>query len=383
MSRTFSHSFEPKAKSPIRGKTAHLTVREIEDAGIKEMLQTAGARVSSWSILDALLQPGEDAFRFREPLGVAREVKVAASGLFGRFVARAYLERYMGLSVFAHLGPSVLSLDGKLHVEVRRKPGKRGDLPDWIACASDLGSITVAEAKGTHDKPGPQKTLQRAWQQVGRVNVVSAGRRLPLKRIAIATRWASKRGGSKTPIIAVQDPMEAGDEDAPAHSDQVGVGIARLHVASLLEPLGYGPLASAIRDLTRQDPELAFDGDATDRATRLLHEARSRQIVSERTASGLNDRGLVGALVTRAGPIPGRQISPQLANRLQELKLRPMFVGIGRHVIEAVIAGDPMRVRAAMPQKDSTDESIPAESDATFDTSGTFLVPLDDRERIV
>ena len=32
-------------------------------------------------------------------LGQAREVKVALSGLFGRFVARAYLERYFSLSL--------------------------------------------------------------------------------------------------------------------------------------------------------------------------------------------------------------------------------------------------------------------------------------------
>ncbi|WP_246413274.1 hypothetical protein [Rhizobium indicum] len=40
----------------------------------------------------------------REPLGQAQEVKVALSGLFGRFVARTHLERYFNLSIFAHLG---------------------------------------------------------------------------------------------------------------------------------------------------------------------------------------------------------------------------------------------------------------------------------------
>ena len=63
-------------------------------------------------------------------------MKVALSGLFGRFVARAYLERYFGMSVFAHLTQHTLTLDG-------REDGSkivrlaRGDLPDWVACAAD------------------------------------------------------------------------------------------------------------------------------------------------------------------------------------------------------------------------------------------------------
>lgn len=126
-------------------------MREIEDAAIKEVLQTTGARVSSWSILDTLLQPGETAFRFREPLGAAREVKVAASGLFGHFVARAYLQRYMKLTFFAHLGPSTVTLDGRMNLSIRRRRRTHGDLPDWVACAKDMTAITVAEAKGCHD----------------------------------------------------------------------------------------------------------------------------------------------------------------------------------------------------------------------------------------
>src|ERR1700720_4546917 len=106
MTRTFIHSFDPASASPIAGPTADLEVSEIEDAGIREVLQTPGAAYGAWSILDALLTPtgAGTPFIFREPLGQAREVKVALSGLFGRFIARAYLERYFNLSIFAHLG---------------------------------------------------------------------------------------------------------------------------------------------------------------------------------------------------------------------------------------------------------------------------------------
>ena len=97
------------------------------------MLPTPGAAYGAWSILDALLAatgPGTP-FIFKEPLGQAREVKVALSGLFGRFVARAYLERYLNLSIFAHLTSRSLLLDGRRRIDIVRR--SRGDLPDWVA----------------------------------------------------------------------------------------------------------------------------------------------------------------------------------------------------------------------------------------------------------
>src|SRR5215210_3217221 len=87
--RTFVYAFDPPAYSPVSGPTVTLDIDEIENAGVKEVLQTQGPSFGSWALLEALLQttgPGT-AFLFREPLGQSREVKVALSGLFGRFVA--------------------------------------------------------------------------------------------------------------------------------------------------------------------------------------------------------------------------------------------------------------------------------------------------------
>jgi hypothetical protein len=151
VTRTFIHNFDPPSASPVTGPTVGLEVSEIEDAGIRDVLQTPGAAYGAWSILDALLAatgPGTP-FVFKEPLGQAREVKVALSGLFGRFVARAYLEHYLNLSIFAHLTSRSLLLDGRRRIDIVRR--SRGDLPDWVACAADLTSLTVAEAKGCHD----------------------------------------------------------------------------------------------------------------------------------------------------------------------------------------------------------------------------------------
>jgi len=96
MSRTFIYSFTPPTLDPAPDATIELDASEIEDAGICEVLQTPGAAYGARSILDALLSPTGvgTPFMFKQPLGQAREVKVALSGLFGRFVARAYLRTF-------------------------------------------------------------------------------------------------------------------------------------------------------------------------------------------------------------------------------------------------------------------------------------------------
>jgi hypothetical protein len=212
MQRTFLYDFQPSHLDPVGGCVVGLSVNAIEDAALREVLQTPGAAFATWSLFDRLLEPGTPGapFRFLNPLGQAREVKVALSGLFGRFVARAYLETHMNLSFFAHLGPSTTQLNsGK---KLRIKKVGTGDLPDWLACSSHLSNLTVAEAKGCHDRPGPGNALQRAWTQAKRVSVVAKGAPVPLKRVAIATRWGSVSGGVSEPMLWVRDPDEPGAE---------------------------------------------------------------------------------------------------------------------------------------------------------------------------
>lgn len=43
MTRTFVHTFEPAATKPVTGPTVDLEVSDIEDAGIREVLQTPGS----------------------------------------------------------------------------------------------------------------------------------------------------------------------------------------------------------------------------------------------------------------------------------------------------------------------------------------------------
>ena len=57
MTRTFLHSFDPPADSPVTDATVDLTVADIEDTGIREVLQTPGTAYGAWFIPDALLTP--------------------------------------------------------------------------------------------------------------------------------------------------------------------------------------------------------------------------------------------------------------------------------------------------------------------------------------
>ncbi|EJZ22102.1 hypothetical protein NE852_23290 [Rhizobium sp. Pop5] len=371
MTRTFLHSFDPPASSPVTGATVDLDVSEIEDAGIREVLQTPGAAYGAWSILDALLTPtgAGTPFIFREPLGQAREVKVALSGLFGRFVARAYLERYFNLSIFAHLGSRIIDLDRRRQVKVTRL--FRGDLPDWIACASDLSSLTVAEAKGCHDSGGPAKALNRAWAQAGRIDITAGGSKVTVKRIAIATRWGMAAPSPTEAHLSVRDPVDEGEPIKPEEKDALFIGLLRLHIANLIKSLGHAELASALRGLTQQPFARRLQGDLQ-RARSLLDAVPVRE-VEKATAMG----GLIGGIVTRAGPVADTDVAPADQEALARLNLRPVFVGIERDLIRAAIDAELQTVRTRLTQTVGPDEF------ARPDRAGGWIIPLGEERRII
>lgn len=371
MTRTFIYNFTPPSLDPSPGATIALDVSDIEDAGIREVLQTPGAAYGAWSILDALLTPtgAGTSFLFRQPLGQAREVKVALSGLFGRFVARAYLERYFGLSIFAHLGNHVIDLDRRKQARIKRLA--RGDLPDWIACKSDLTSLTIAEAKGCHDPGGPAKALARAWTQAGRIDVTVKGRRVTVKRIAVATRWGVANSNPADAYLSVRDPIDEGDPIDPQDKDAPFIGLLRLHVANMIEPLGHAELAQALRTLTRQTFPRPLR-DAAARARAVLDNAPIGQV-----EKGQDIDGLVGGIVTRAGPITDAVASTVDQEALARLNLRPVFVGVDRDLIRAAIDGEAETIRGRLAEKVSPDEF------ARPDRAGGWIIPLGTERRII
>jgi hypothetical protein len=345
MMRTLTHQFEPANADPI-GPVVSLTVAEIEEAGFKEVLQAPGAALGSWAILDGLLTPTGTGspFTYREPLGQAREVKVALSGLFGRFVARAYLTRYFNLSIFAHLGRRSIMLNGVRRAQVVRTA--RGDLPDWVACESNLTRLTIAEAKGCHDWAGPHIALERAWKQAGRVDVVVGGRRAGLKRIAVATRWGAASGGPASPVMAVRDPDEGGDEISSDEADDIAVGIARHHVANLLGPLGHHQLASALKTLAETQLPNVSEQAANEARAAVAHAPLRRIRTPDEEVAP--DDELIGGVVTRSGPLPMVDLSPTDQEVLGRLDLAPTFLGVERRFVNAIIEGQSNLIRDAL-----------------------------------
>jgi hypothetical protein len=371
MTRTFIHSFDPASYSPIAGSTVDLDVAEIEDAGIREVLQTPGAAYGAWSILDALLTatgPGTP-FVFREPLGQAREVKVALSGLFGRFVARAYLERYFGLSIFKHLSSSSLLLDGRLRIEIVRLD--RGDLPDWVVCTAGLSSLTVAEAKDCHDPGGPARALARAWAQANRIDVVAQGKRVTIKRIAVATRWAAASAGPATAHLSVRDPEDEGEPIEPQQLDALFVGLLRHHIANLISPLGHGDLAALLRGLANSRFPNIIERDLA--TARRVLDATS---VKEVTGAAQID-GLIGGVVTRSGPLTDSSVTEGDQEALAKLNLRPVFVGIERDLVRSAIEGEATMLRKRLSDTTRKDDV------GRFDRAGGWIVPLGHGQRLV
>jgi hypothetical protein len=330
----FHHNFEPSSAT-VLGASVDLTTREIEDAGLREILQTPGAALGNWDLLDALLEPGHLDFVFREPLGQAREVKTALSGLFGRFVARAYATRHLMYSHYQHIYRPPMRLTGPTRGEVRRVVGSRGDLPDWAVWSGTHG-LGIIEAKGCHDTKGPQAALGRAYKQAERAEIVVGGRLAPFKRYAIATRWGFASPLATVPKLAVKDPQIEGDGVTPDETQALGLGIVRRHCASLLGRLGYAELANALTRLAstpfrnRQAEALADARAAIDRAP--------TQRVDASYVIGPSD-DLVGAFITRNGPPGDIKLSIQDQETLARLQMGPTFVGIERRSLKLAIEG--------------------------------------------
>ena len=336
--KTFQHSFYPSYSDPEPGGEVKLSVEAIEEAGVREVLQTPGALLGSWSLLDALLARCDE-FRFLEPLGQALEVKVALSGLFGRFVARAYLEHYGRLHYFAHLGSNEIVLGGRLRVRVVRRSGQEGHLPDWVACAEDLNKLTVAEAKGSHALSGPGSAITQARKQVARVDVYGGHGRMAVKRIAVATRWGMLKDGPAESRIKVHDPEDEGEKYTAEEHEAALLGVVRLHMGNLLARLGHQELAAAIRAVAWART-VEQEAEAVELAQRLIGSASEMGNKLRDARAEAIGEAVVGGVVTRAGALEKRIDDEMDLSVLARLDLRPMFVGVSPEAVGAAITGN-------------------------------------------
>ena len=86
--------------------------------------------------------------------------------------------------------------------------------------------------------------------------------------------------------------------------------------------------------------------------------------------------GLVGVIVTCAGPVTDADVAPADQETLARLNLRPVFVGIERDLIRAAIEAEPQVVRNRLADVVRLDEF------ARPDRAGGWIVPLGEERRV-
>jgi hypothetical protein len=328
--------------------------------------------VGNWKILDALLDPATSTFTFAQQLGHAREVKTAISGLFGRFVARAYATKFLGLTHFTHVRKPPMTLTGHLRGALHRVAGAKGDMPDWVAWGAARG-MAIVEAKGCHDAKGPEAALARAYIQSQRAEIRAGAALAPFKRFAIATRWGFSAPTASQPMLWVHDPDEKG-AITPEEIEALALGINRWHIATLLDALGHKQLAKPIHSLIRERFENRRE-EAAKAARGALDRAETYRV---NRVQGAPDDEVIGGFVTKGGPLGETALSPADQEALARLALKPTFVGIERDSIIDTIDG---RLPKPLKATDSPSDKIVAiPRRAGEDGAGSWVVRLESDE---
>ena len=251
--------------SNTRGTTSSILLPELGVAAARETLVTAALPfAAAWTgLFRELIADGQE-LRWRENgPGIGRDARIAYSGLFGRFMARAYLTANEGVRILVPLDVAKRVLQGTSYSVAKYPPGG-GLEADWIGL-DNRRRLVIAEAKGSFDKgvrtwSGPHHipgTLKTAVNQAQRTNVFrkSASRPLPAKRWAIASRWANEDNELR-PTLLAWDPDE---EELDKHDYQVFAKLLhRADVTAILRALGH-PVASEVLDIP--EPIDRFPGD--------------------------------------------------------------------------------------------------------------------------
>ena len=227
-------------------------MRQVGLCAFGEILQTAPTANPFLGVFEGLLVPGEPQLIWQSNgPGRGVEMRRAFSGMFGRFFARAYLERYHDFTWFAPISGDPTYFSPR--VRVTRASSARIDMPDWLCAAP--GILAVAEAKGSHQKsnlsagtlPGPIKTAdaQIRGVRVQKARMTKGGGLTwvdrSVKGWAVMSRWGVETP-AREPYLFALDPETAGEPLSDEEIAEVVQDIARVHVRLTLEGLGYTDL---------------------------------------------------------------------------------------------------------------------------------------------
>lgn len=301
-----------------------LDIDDVARSAWSEILQTAPRATSLFAFLEDLLEPGPNLIWRENGPGRGTEMRRSFSGLFGRFFARAYLQAHHDFVWFAaidgdnfHLSPSW---------RVRRKPGSKTEMPDWI-CARP-GELAIGEAKGSHQKsnatrggmPGPIKTADGQIKGVRVEKLVRTGTRRAwrpkrVKGWAVMSRWGLAYP-PRAPFLYALDPETEGDKLTPEETDAIVQAVARTHVEQTA--LGLGLLKAV-------DDEVAL--------------APRRRV---RLAGDHEKRLFAGAVITPFGPL---DLDFEQARELATLLPDPdlvRFVGLDEGLFDNYLQQQPL-----------------------------------------
>ncbi|MBX5160809.1 MULTISPECIES: hypothetical protein [Rhizobium] len=324
------------------GHLCEVDTDQVGLSALSEIIQTAPGSNPLPLLFDELLSPGTAQLVWKgSGPGRGVEIRRAFSGLFGRFFARAYLERYYGFTWFSPISGSPYNLSNRLRVV--RQPGREFDLPDWIMAGP--GVLAIGEAKGSHAKgpaptsglPGPLRTayeqISRVWVQ--KVDPAGVWVNRQVKGWGVMSRWGVESPARRA-YHCVLDPDTEGEPLSGEELEEAIQDVARSHVALLLDGLGRPDLVDK-----RASPGF------------------SPQQVSA-TIEGLGERTFIGGIVNNFGFLPmsiddARAVQASLPERL-----RPTvrFLGLETDVVEqyrsgSVIKAQPFRIDASGPSLSS------------------------------
>ena len=187
----------------------------IGNAAARETFLTNTSHMAAiWSdLFESMVAPGSELRWLHDGPGVGRDARIAYSSLLGRYMARAYLTEREGVRALLPLDVAKRRLEGTSY-EIRKEPPSRGLEADWIGMDND--GLVIVEAKGRyHDRIGIRSgrppVLKTAISQVERTAVFEryTGKRLPVKRWAIVSRWGTEQNGYRPTLIA-WDPEDEG-----------------------------------------------------------------------------------------------------------------------------------------------------------------------------
>jgi hypothetical protein len=308
--RTLRYEIDPPHLQPalISGNTITIDTSDLAVSATRELSQTSPVLMGLGAAIRDLLVPGDTEWRWRDTgPGVGREVRRSISGLFGRFIARWYLETHHGAGAFVPIDRDTFTF----HVpsmtawfRVKRRPGTAADLPDWVWAAPPAAPGApptggFLEAKGTYYRNQLLRSLAGAQTQLSQLTIehgtAPAGPWITLqtKGWAVATGWATARPmkrGFPAPILRVEDPVERGEMWTQEHSAAFFDGLRRLQMAQSLAGLGSQRRARQILD-RRGRPDIPIPSDSGQRPG--IWRVRAGGL-GTRTIIGVEVRSLAG-----------------------------------------------------------------------------------------